>query len=110
MSYESSKRMAIAQPVGSIWSVDRIARLIVGLTNILLLLATYFISRYFIIGLCFLNLNLVFTSVTDNCPFKKLLIRLGAKEREEFFNLNGELLEKIHEKNTRTNFQNSEKI
>lgn len=110
MSYNSSKRITIVQPVGSIWSVDRIARLIVGIVNILLILAVYLVSSYFIIGLCFLNLNLVFTSVTDNCPFKKLLIRLGAKEREEFFNINGELIAKKNEKINTTNFQSSEQV
>ena len=69
----------------SVWSVDRIARLIIGLVNVLLLLATYFISSYFILGLCFINLNLVFSSLTDFCPFKNILKKLGAKEREEIF-------------------------
>ena len=110
MSYSSSKRIATLQPVVSIWSVDRIARRIVGIANITLILAAYFISSYFIIGLCFVNLNLVFTSVTDNCPFKKLLIRLGAKEREEFFKGNGELISVKNEKAHQTNFQNSENV
>lgn len=77
----------------SIWSVDRIARLIVGIANIFFLLATYFISPYFLIGLCFVNLNLIFTSMTDNCPFKNLLKKLGAKEREEIISSNGELIQ-----------------
>jgi hypothetical protein len=76
----------------SVWSVDRIARLIIGLVNVFLLLATYFISSYFIFGLCFINLNLVFSSLTDFCPFKNLLKKLGAKEREEYFNAKGELI------------------
>lgn len=74
----------------AVWSVDRIARLIVGISNILFLLASYFFNSYFLIGLAFVNLNLIFTSVTDSCPFKKFLIRLGAKEREALFHANGE--------------------
>ena len=77
----------------SVWSVDRIARLIVGISNILFLLATYFLSPYFLIGLFFVNLNLIFTSMTDNCPFKNFLKKLGAKEREQFLNSNGELIQ-----------------
>jgi hypothetical protein len=30
--------------------------------------------------------------MTDNCPFKRLLKKLGAKEREEFLNAKGELI------------------
>lgn len=77
----------------SVWSVDRIARLIVGIANVSLVLGAYFISSYLLIGLCFVNLNLIFSSVTDYCPFKNLLKRLGAKERECFFNANGELIQ-----------------
>lgn len=73
-----------------IWSVDRIARLVVGIVNILFLLASYIFHSYFLFGLVFVNLNLVFTSVTDSCLFKKLLIHLGAKERENLFQANGE--------------------
>ncbi len=83
----------------SIWSVDRIARLIVGVLNTILALATYFISPYFLIGLSFLNLNLIYTSVTDKCFLKKLLIRLGAKEREKFFDSNGKLISPSKENN-----------
>lgn len=67
----------------SVWSVDRIARLIIGLVNIVLLLATYCFSRYFILGLCLVNLNLIFSSLTDICPFKMFLKKMGAKERED---------------------------
>lgn len=90
---QTKPRIATTLETPSIWSVDRIARLIVGITNILLLLATYLLSPYFLIGLCFVNLNLVLTSVTDQCPFKNFLKKLGAKEREQFFNSNGELIQ-----------------
>lgn len=69
----------------SVWSVDRIGRLFIGIVNVLLILATWYISNYFILGLCFINLNLVFSSLTDFCPFRNFLKKLGAKEREEIF-------------------------
>lgn len=78
----------------SVWSVDRIGRLIVGILNLLLLLAVVYISAYFLIGLCFVNLNLIFTSLTDHCPMRNFLKRLGAKEREKFYNENGELVQR----------------
>lgn len=78
-------------PKVSVWSVDRIGRLIVGVMNLVLLVAVVQVSAYFIIGICLLNLNLVFTSLTDHCPMRNLLKRLGAKEREDYFNANGEL-------------------
>jgi hypothetical protein len=98
------------QTKASVWSVDRIARLIVGISNICLMLATYFLSSYFLIGLCFLNLNLVFTSLTDNCPFKNLLKRLGAKEREQFFNAKGELIAIKNKSDYSVNLQQSENV
>ena len=94
----------------SVWSVDRIARLMVGLSNITLILAAYFISSYFLIGLCFLNLNLIFTSLTDQCPFKNLLKRLGAKEREQFLNSKGELIANKNRSDFSINLQQSENI
>lgn len=80
------------QSTATIWSVDRIARLIIGILNIPLLLATYFISHLFIIGICMVNLNLVYTSLTNYFPFKNLLKQLGAKERERFYNSKGEII------------------
>ena len=78
----------------SVWSVDRIGRLIVGILNLILLLAVINISYYFFIGICLINLNLIFTSLTDKCPMRNLLIKWGAKEREKYFNANGELIQK----------------
>lgn len=82
----------------SVWSVDRIGRLIVGILNLLLLIAVLKISYYFLIGICLINLNLILTSVTDKCPMRNLLIKLGAKEREKYFNANGDLIEKKESK------------
>ncbi|PCJ52372.1 MAG: hypothetical protein COA79_23765 [Planctomycetota bacterium] len=76
----------------SVWSVDRIARLVVGISNCLVLITSVLISPYFLIILGFINLNLIFTSLTDKCPFKTLLKRLGAKERENYFKPNGALI------------------
>jgi hypothetical protein len=103
-----SKKLTGQKP--SVWSVDRIARLIVGISNILFLLATYFISPYFLIGLCFVNLNLIFTSMTDNCPFKNFLKKLGAKEREQFFNSNGELIQEKKSNGFSAQLQQTEKV
>lgn len=75
----------------SVWSVDRIGRLIIGVMNLVLLIAVVQISTYFIIGICLLNLNLVFTSLTDHCPMRNLLKKFGAKEREDYFSASGEL-------------------
>lgn len=91
----------------SVWSVDRIGRLIVGILNLLLLIAVLKISYYFLIGICLINLNLIFTSLTDKCPMRNLLIKLGAKEREKFFNASGELIEKKESKRFAVEFSES---
>lgn len=67
----------------SVWSVDRIARLIVGSCNLILIVLTLTLSTYFLFVLMAINANLVFTSITDKCMFKNLLISMGAKEREQ---------------------------
>lgn len=72
-----------------VWSVDRVARLLVGISNIALIIAAIFLSRYWIIGLVLLNLNLVFTSVTGACLFQKFLKSIGFKEREELLQPDG---------------------
>lgn len=109
MTTSTSTRIIVRKPI-SVWSVDRIARLIVGLANVIFLLATYFISPYFLIGLCFVNLNLVFTSMTDNCPFKNLLKKLGAKEREEIISSNGELIQDKKGQRFPVSLQQSENV
>lgn len=76
----------------SIWSVDRIGRLIVGLMSIVLIVCSIFISKYFLFGLAVLNINLILTSITDACPFRDFLKSLGAKEREEIIDANGNLI------------------
>lgn len=90
----------------SIWSVDRIGRLIVGIFNILLIVAVLKISSYFLIGLFTVNMILVFTSVTDRCLMRNLLKKFGAKEREYFFNSNGELIKKKQYQNVMNDFEN----
>ena len=77
-----------------VWSIDRIGRLITGILNTLFLLLGVFVNAYFLYFLIFLNLNSIFTTLTDSCPFQKLLARLGAKEREELFHPSGEPIQK----------------
>lgn len=89
---KSMRSQKCIQKKTSIWSVDRIARLIVGICNSLLGLAIYFISPYFLIGLCLFNFNLIFTSLTDKCVFKQFLLQMGARERESFFYPSGKLM------------------
>ncbi len=108
----NSNRNKISGPENnaSVWSVDRIGRLIVGALNLILLLAVIHISNYFIIGICLLNLNLVFTSLTDQCPMRNFLKRLGAKERESFFNANGDLIKNNPHHTLRTEFSETKNI
>ena len=94
----------------SVWSVDRIGRLIVGILNLLLLIAVINISYYFLIGICLINLNLIFTSLTDHCPMRNLLKKLGAKEREDYFNSKGDLIQTKENIVFHTDLSNSRNI
>lgn len=77
----------------SVWSIDRIGRLIVGILNTLLIIVSIKISSKFLIILLIVNLNLILSSVTDKCFMRNLLKRLGAKERECFFDSKSELFD-----------------
>ena len=93
MEQSKNQKSKTNSDLPSVWSVDRIGRLIVGILNLLLLVAVLNFSYYFLIGICLLNLNLIFTSLTDHCPMRNLLKKWGAKEREEYFNTKGGLIQ-----------------
>lgn len=67
------------------WSVDRWGRFLAGAG--ILATTTLGIAHHpaWLLGTLLASLNLVVTSLTDRCPLHDLLIRLGAKEREDLF-------------------------
>ena len=67
------------------WSVDRWGRLLAG-SGILLMTALGILHHpTWLVGTLLASANLVVTSLTDRCPLHDVLIRLGAKEREDIF-------------------------
>jgi hypothetical protein len=67
------------------WSVDRWGRLLAG-SGILLTTALGILHHpAWLIGTLLASSNLVVTSLTGRCPLHDILIRLGAKEREDIF-------------------------
>lgn len=67
------------------WSVDRWGRLIAGLS--VLLFTSLGILHHFAWHFATLAVaaNLFFTSLTGSCVVNRVLIRLGAREREDIF-------------------------
>ena len=67
------------------WSVDRWGRLFSG--SGVLLLTTLGILHHpaWLLGSLLVSINLVFASLSDYCLLHDILIRLGAKEREDLF-------------------------
>src|SRR5690349_19630908 len=72
-------------PARSPWSVDRWGRLIAGFGILLLTTLGVLHHRAWLVGTLLTSANLAFTALTNRCFFHDLLIRLGAKEREDLF-------------------------
>lgn len=79
------REMDEASPVRSPWSVDRWGRLLAGLA--VLSFATLGICHHalWMLGAVAVAGNLLLTSLTDRCPIRAVLLRLGAREREDLF-------------------------
>lgn len=67
------------------WSVDRWGRLLAGFGILLLTALGIFHHPAWLIGTLLASSNLVVAALSDRCPIHDLLIRLGAKEREDLF-------------------------
>ncbi|MCK6473382.1 MAG: DUF2892 domain-containing protein [Planctomycetes bacterium] len=73
------------------WSVDRWGRLIAGLGVLACTLLALLHDPRWLYGALFAGLNLIASALTDCCPVHNLLIRLGAREREDLFLPGGSL-------------------
>lgn len=73
------------------WSVDRWGRFLAGTFALIFVLLAHFHHSFWLLGLLGLSANLVISSLTDSCALHDLLIRLGAREREDLFLPGGEI-------------------
>ncbi len=73
----------------SLWSVDRWGRFLAGSGTFILTLLAVFHHPGWLAGVALLSLNLVVTSLTGRCGLHDLLMKLGAKEREQLLNPDG---------------------
>ena len=67
------------------WSVDRIGRLLAGCAVLGFSLLAFFLHPYWLLGALGCAVQLTATALLDRCPMRFLLLRLGAKEREDLF-------------------------
>jgi hypothetical protein len=67
------------------WSVDRWGRLLSGLSILALTALGIFHHPAWLIGTLLSSGSLVLTALTGRCAIHDLLMRLGAKEREDIF-------------------------
>lgn len=70
---------------GRPWSVDRWGRLLAGASTLLFAGLALAHHPWWTLGAVAVGGNLLLTSITDHCPLHDLLIRLGAREREDLF-------------------------
>ncbi len=67
------------------WSVDRWGRLLAGSGILGFTVLGMCVHPAWFAGTLLASLNLLITSFTNRCIFHDVLIRLGAKEREDLF-------------------------
>ncbi len=68
-----------------LWSVDRWGRLLAGSAIVLTTALGILHHPAWLIGTLLASTNLIITSVINRCPLHDLLIRFGAKEREDLY-------------------------
>lgn len=67
------------------WSTDRWGRFLAGVSVLCFSILGLIVHPYFLAGTLLAAFNLVLTSLTDACPLRALLRRLGVKEREDLY-------------------------
>lgn len=79
------------------WEVARWGRLFAGAGVILFVTLGFCVDPLWNLGTLCIAANLFVTALTDRCPVRDTLLRLGAKEREDLFLPGGKVREKqIH--------------
>ena len=73
------------------WAVDRWGRLLAGMSVGVFTALGMLHHPAWLWATLAISFNLIFSSLTDFCPLNKLLLRLGAHEREDLFLPGGEL-------------------
>ncbi|HYG78190.1 MAG TPA: DUF2892 domain-containing protein [Planctomycetota bacterium] len=77
------------------WSVDRWGRLLAGTATLLFAGLAYLHSPLWLGGCALTGFNQLVSALTDVCPVHAILIRCGAREREELFEPNGALRDPV---------------
>lgn len=90
----NNQSFAYLNSIKNNWSVDRVGRFILGFIILIVALAILFGGVIWTILLGVAGLNLMISSITNNCLFNKLLCSLGFKEREEIYEPGGRIKEK----------------
>ncbi|MCK6472166.1 MAG: DUF2892 domain-containing protein [Planctomycetes bacterium] len=80
-----SRMNAGGRPWRRPWEVARWGRLLAGAGVILFTTLGLCLDPLWNLGTLFIAANLFVTALTDRCPVRDTLLRLGAKEREDLF-------------------------
>lgn len=75
----------LSRAIARRWEVARWGRLIAGLSTLAFTLLGVCVDRAWLLGTLGVALQLVVTALTDRCPLRNLLMRLGLREREDLF-------------------------
>lgn len=86
--FQLKKRNEVSAQI-NYWSVDRIGRLLSGIGILFCSLIGFTFHQLGFLFIVVISLHLIISSLSDSCVLHDLLIRLGAKEREELYNSNG---------------------
>ncbi|MCK6474500.1 MAG: DUF2892 domain-containing protein [Planctomycetes bacterium] len=67
------------------WSAERWGRFLAGCSVLGFSILGLAVHPYFLAGTLLAAANLIVTSLTDRCPLRALLLRMGVKEREDLY-------------------------
>lgn len=88
VSADVSARMPAASPARP-WEVARWGRLLAGAGTLTFTVLGLLHHPAWLLGTLGVSFQLVLTALTDRCPLRDTLLKLGCKEREDIFEPGG---------------------
>ncbi len=74
-----------------LWSIDRWGRLLAGISVLICTALSLLHHSGWLFATLFCGASLMVSSLTNRCPIHGMLLRLGAREREDLFLPGGEI-------------------
>lgn len=90
LAADASARLPAAAPARP-WEVARWGRLLAGAATLAFTALGLLHHPAWLLGTLGVSFQLVLTALTDRCPLRDTLLKLGCKEREDLFEPGGDI-------------------